>query len=102
MSTQTRKATTKTANHHDDGNPSAAHAEAKGERKGYTSAKELAKVPAELDTPDEVTPTHGVCAVCENPGKLDDDGKLLPHRAHGHGALEDDPICDGTGKEPSA
>jgi len=73
-------------------------------REGLTDPAELAKVPAELDEPDEVTPATtaltGTCAVCDNPVKLDTDGAALPHRAHGHGAPDDDPICDGAGEPP--
>lgn len=79
-------------------NSAALHAEKQGPREGYTPAEQLNKVPAELDEPDVVTPTHAVCSTCGNPVKLDYDGNALAHRAHGHGAPDDDPICDGTGQ----
>lgn len=92
MSTQTRKTDS------NDHNPAAAHAAKVGERKGMTSA-------AELDQPDEITPAntvlYGECRSCGTVAKLDEGGKVLPHRVHGHGAPDDDPICDGAGKTPA-
>lgn len=90
MATQARKATSSDADH----------------KEGLTPPAELKKVPTELDQPDEITPAntvlHGECRNCGSLIKLNEDGKVLPHRVHGHGAPDDDPICDGTGKTPAS